>query len=76
GVCDVCTGRTEGTVSIQDMEKLQAKIKMILKRENLTIKEILTSFSPKWEKKLLATLDYMNSEHLLEKDEKGKYGMR
>ena len=62
GICDVCLGRTKTTATDQEITKLQQKIRVLLKREQLSTQELVDSFSPKWEIKVLKTLQFMVDE--------------
>ncbi len=72
GICDICTGRNSSELSEDEFNRLQEKVLRLLKRENLSSKEILDSFAPKYEKKLLMVLDYLYTEEKVKRDEKGK----
>lgn len=72
GICDVCTGRNSSELTADEFGRLQEKIIRLLKKEQLTADEILESFAPKYEKKLLKVLDYMYSEEMVVRGEKGK----
>lgn len=71
GICDVCTGRNSSEMTADEFNRLQEKISRLLKKEQLTSAEILDSFAPKYEKKLLKVLDYMYSEEIISKGKKG-----
>ena len=72
GICDVCLGRTKVNTTVEEINKLQQKIKILLKRERLSTQELVESFSPKWEPKVLETLQFMVDEgHIA--DQEGKF---
>lgn len=76
GICDVCLGRTkkEGDLLEEEtFEKLRLKIKRLLKREGLTLREIVDSFSSKWETPVLKTIEYLLDEGILKKEEEVFY---
>lgn len=71
GICDVCLGRTKAEVSTNDFERYKGKIKTLLKKEALSLDELVGSFSPKRENQVLKVLEYLMDEGFLEKiDEK------
>ncbi len=72
GICDVCTGRNSSKFSADEFERLQNKIINLLKRENLTPKEVLDSFAPKYEKRLLIVLDYLYKEEIVGRNKEGR----
>lgn len=67
GVCDVCLGRTEGGISKDDFDRYRKKLEAILKKEDLTLEEILESFSPKYKDRMLKSLEFLIAENLVEK---------
>ncbi len=72
GICDVCTGRHSSDMSNDEFVRLQGKIMMLLKKERLSTQDILDSFAPKYEKKLLKVLEYLNTENKIFRAEDGK----
>lgn len=74
GVCDVCLGRTEGGLSKDDYKRYSGKIIGLLKKENLTVEEILDSFSPKHQERILKAVQLLIEEKIIEnikEEEKG-----
>ena len=69
GVCDVCLGRTSQELSTDIYEQLKKKIQTILKKEQLTLDQIVESFGPKREEQVLQTLEYLLDEGFLIKEE-------
>ncbi|MEZ5044943.1 MAG: ATP-dependent DNA helicase RecQ [Saprospiraceae bacterium] len=67
GICDVCLGRHETTVDSDEFEKYKLKIQRLLSREQLSLADILGSFTPKHENKVLKVLEYLLDEGFLEK---------
>ncbi len=72
GICDVCTGRNSSEMTPDEFQRLQTKIIGLLKHEQLLPKEILESFAPKYEKKLLLVLNYLYEEEMVKRNEDGK----
>lgn len=62
GRCDVCLGRTKSKLDEDTYEKLKVKIQRLLKREDLTMEEVVGSFAPKWEQNVLDTLQHLLDE--------------
>ena len=73
GICDVCLGRTKTEVDDQSFEKLKQKIYSLLKREPLSLEEVVQSFSPKWENQVLKTMEYLLDEGFVEQDGEGNF---
>ena len=67
GVCDVCLGRTSAEVSTEDFERYKSKIQTLLKRENLSLAQLVASFPPKRENQVLLSLEYLLDEGFIEK---------
>jgi ATP-dependent DNA helicase RecQ len=68
GVCDVCMEGEKRTLSPEESELLSAKIRTLLQREALTLKEIVDSFSEKQRTKIIQTIGFMLEEGFLKKD--------
>lgn len=68
GVCDVCLGRTKSEVSTEEFERYKQKIQSLLRREKLSLKELVASFPPKRENQVLRSLEYLLDEGFVEKD--------
>lgn len=67
GICDVCLGRHKTEVSKEEFEKYKVKIQRLLHREALSLAEILASFTPRHENKVLQVVEYLLDERFLEK---------
>ena len=68
GVCDVCTGRTQSDMSPADYDRYKNKIKMMLKRENLTEEELLEAFAPKRQEQVIKALEFLLDEGIIDKE--------
>lgn len=69
GMCDVCTGRNRATLNHRDFEKLKQKIHHVLKRESMPLREVVASFSPKWQDRVVEALEYLLDEGIIIKEE-------
>lgn len=67
GICDVCLGRTKAEVSTDDFERYKSKIQRLLRRESLSLTQLLESFPPKRENQVLRSLEFLLDEGYLEK---------
>ncbi|PHN05395.1 recombinase RecQ [Flavilitoribacter nigricans DSM 23189 = NBRC 102662] len=67
GKCDVCLGRTKAEVSTDDFERYKEKIQRLLKREQLSMSQLIESFPPKRENQVLRSLEYLLDEGFVEK---------
>ncbi len=65
GVCDVCLGRNKSLEKSDDFERLSKKILQLLKKENLTLPQIIDSFHAKDEKKIIGVIQYMVDEKII-----------
>ncbi len=65
GICDVCTGRTRPEVSGADFERYKEKIQLLLKREPLSLAQVVESFAPARQEQVLKTLEYLLDEGFL-----------
>lgn len=68
GICDVCLGRTKAEVSTEDFERYKEKIHRLLKKEQLSLQQLLESFPPKRENQVLRSLEYLLDEGFVEKE--------
>jgi ATP-dependent DNA helicase RecQ len=66
GICDVCLGRTKAEVDTEEFERYKEKIQKLLRREKLSIAQLLESFPPKRENQVLRSLEYLLSEGFIE----------
>jgi ATP-dependent DNA helicase RecQ len=68
GVCDVCLERSKEEVSSEEFEGFKLKIQKLLKKENLTIDELMESFSPKRQNQVLKVIEYLLDEKIMTKE--------
>ncbi len=68
GVCDICVESDKRILDTEDFELLSGKIRSLLKREALTLKEIVDSFSEKQRTKVIQTIGVMLEENQLNKE--------
>lgn len=66
GICDVCLGRTKAEVTTEDFERYKEKIHKLLRKEKLSVAQLLESFPPKRENQVLRSLEYLLSEGFIE----------
>ncbi|MCB0631786.1 MAG: RecQ family ATP-dependent DNA helicase, partial [Lewinella sp.] len=66
GICDVCLGRTKADVDTEEFERYKEKIHKLLRREKLSVAQLLESFPPKREDQVLRSLEYLLSEGFIE----------
>ena len=76
GKCDVCLGRTKTELDEETFAKLKQKIYQLLQREPLRLEEIVQSFSPKWENRVLKTMDYLVDEGFVGSGSEGKFTVK
>ncbi|GJM34134.1 MAG: ATP-dependent DNA helicase RecQ [Saprospiraceae bacterium] len=62
GICDVCTGRTKSDVDQDTFEVYKTKIRKLLTKEHLQLEELVKSFHPKREHQVLKTIEYLEDE--------------
>jgi ATP-dependent DNA helicase RecQ len=65
GVCDVCRESEKRTLDTEEYDMLSAKIRTLLQRESLTLKEMVDSFSEKQRTKVIQTIGFMLEEKFL-----------
>lgn len=68
GICDVCLGRTSTDVDNEAFERYKSKIYSLLKREALSMAQLLESFPAKRENQVLRSLEYLLDEGFIEKE--------
>jgi ATP-dependent DNA helicase RecQ len=73
GICDVCTGRTKAELDTNSFEKYKSKIQLLLRREALSLKEMVDSFAPKRQEEVLKAVEYLLDEGFLEIQEEKYY---
>lgn len=67
GICDVCLGRHKAAVEKDEFERYKIKIQRLLKREELSLSEIVDSFTSRHENKVLQVMEYLVDEGFVEK---------
>lgn len=67
GVCDVCMESKNQTLATETYALLSNKIRSLLQREALSLKEIVDSFSEKQRTPVIQTISFMLDEGFLEK---------
>ncbi len=67
GVCDVCTGRTQTDLTLEEYENLKKKVLMVLKNDALPAKEVVKAFHARHEAKIISTLEQLLDEGLVER---------
>ena len=68
GICDVCLGRNEAAVSNEDFARYKEKIQKLLGSKAMQLKDLVGSFAPKREKKVLKVIEILVDEGMLETD--------
>jgi len=68
GICDVCTGRNKVDERTAAFETLEKKIKVLLRKERLSIAEISEAFAPRHHETLMHVIAYMLDEGTLKQD--------
>ncbi len=68
GVCDICVEQEKNALDSNDFEVFKEKISRLLKREPLTLKEIVDSFTEKNHTKVIQTIGFLLDEGLIKKD--------
>lgn len=68
GICDVCLGRHKAEVDKDEFERYKTKIQRLLKREQLSLSEIVDSFTSRHENKVLQVMEYLVDEGFVEKE--------
>jgi ATP-dependent DNA helicase RecQ len=72
GICDICTGRNESNLSTETVALYEKKIKEVLRREPLSLEEILQAFAMKKQETVAKVLQFLTEEGILEEDEEGR----
>lgn len=67
GKCDVCLGRTKTDLAPDTYERYKEKIKLVLKREQLSEENLVDSFSPKRQNQVIGALSFLIDEGIVEK---------
>ena len=68
GECDVCLEKDKADLETDDFMVFSEKIKTLLKREPLTLKEIVDSFAERQRTKVIQTIGFMLDEKVLKKE--------
>ncbi len=68
GTCDFCLDEKKHRMNDEDFERYKEKIVFLLKKEILTIRQIVDSFATNRQEKVLKTLEYLIEEGFLKKD--------
>ncbi|MFZ4543552.1 MAG: RecQ family ATP-dependent DNA helicase [Saprospiraceae bacterium] len=68
GVCDYCLANLQESISKEDFERYQNKIISMLKKEELSINQIVNSFSSNRQQRILKVLEYMVDEGFVQKN--------
>lgn len=66
--CDVCLARKQKPLTSADLKRYQKKIELLLAREQLTLQELLSSFSHKHQPYVLETLEFLTEEGIIAQD--------
>lgn len=68
GVCDVCLEKDKDNLDSNDFTIFSEKIKSLVKREPLSLKEIVDSFAERQRTKVIQTIGFMLDEGVLKKN--------
>jgi ATP-dependent DNA helicase RecQ len=68
GICDVCIESKNRSLAGEEFEVLKDKIQRLLKRESLTLKDIVDSFAEKQRTKVIQTIGFLLDEGILKKE--------
>lgn len=66
--CDVCLVRKQKPLTSDGLQRYRKKIELLLEREQLTLKELLSSFSVKHHPFVLETLEFLMQEGTIGQD--------
>ena len=67
GICDICLERNKVNLSKEEFERFRIKILEQLKREPLTVNELVEAFSSKRHAQVLKTIEHLIDEGVLDK---------
>ena len=67
GACDVCLEKDKDNLETNDFSMFSEKIKSLLKREPLSLKDIVDSFAERQRTKVIQTIGFMLDEGVLKK---------
>jgi ATP-dependent DNA helicase RecQ len=68
GVCDVCIEQEKTALDSHDFDVFKEKIVRLLKREPLTLKEIVDSFTEKHRTKVIQTIGFLIDEGAIQRE--------
>ncbi|MEL6717092.1 MAG: RecQ family ATP-dependent DNA helicase [Bacteroidota bacterium] len=68
GICDVCLGRHEASVTKDEKESYQLKIKTLLEKESLSLHQLIDSFTPKRRQQVITVIEHLLDENILDKE--------
>lgn len=68
GVCDICLEKNKTQIETSEFENFKIKILQLLKREALTLKDIVNSFAEKNQTKVIQTISFMLDEGIVKRD--------
>lgn len=68
GICDVCLGRNKSELDNVTFTRFKDKIQQLLKREKISVSDLVDSFSPKQRKLVLKTLEYLIDEGFVDQE--------
>ncbi|NUO02432.1 MAG: RecQ family ATP-dependent DNA helicase [Saprospiraceae bacterium] len=69
GICDVCTGRTRTDISTDQFNTYRDWIQQVLQAGPLSMEQLVKSFPPAQEEKVLTAVGYLVDEGYLEEEE-------
>ncbi|MEM8528277.1 MAG: ATP-dependent DNA helicase RecQ [Bacteroidota bacterium] len=67
GICDVCLGRHEASVTQDEKMTYQLKIKNLLTKESLTLHQLVDSFTPKRRQQVITVIEHLLDEGIVDK---------
>ncbi len=71
GICDLCLERKKTGLTDEAFARYRQKIRLVLRHESLSVREILDSFAPKAQEDVLRTLEFLLQEGVVvEKDQR------
>jgi ATP-dependent DNA helicase RecQ len=65
GVCDYCLHRAKEAVSQEEFERYSEKILFLLKKEKLSVTQVIESFHLRKNEQILKVLEYMSDNHII-----------
>ncbi|MEL6925812.1 MAG: RecQ family zinc-binding domain-containing protein, partial [Bacteroidota bacterium] len=68
GICDICLGRKK-ELSNEAYERYREKIKRLLQRDKLSLKDVLDSFGARHQQQVTQTIEYLIDEGFVDKEE-------